>query len=146
MSADLQAQIKIYLEDETKLYQDLFQRINPQQRDPNFTQVASSDKLSLQELRSNWQDWFERKREEISRFVRTKPFSDGETLCQRWQRLREKYPGALELITVVFADISVPITEVHLYHTPVFFLTLLVTDSIDKLCYEPEYVYQEVPS
>lgn len=140
MSADLQAQLEVYLEDETKLYEDLFQRINPQQQpDPNYIQVASSSKLSLQELRSHWQDWFERRREEIGRFMRTKPFSNGETLCQRWLRLREQYPGAVEFVTVLFADFSVPVTDVHLYHTPVFVMTLMLTDATDKLCYEPEY-------
>lgn len=140
MSTDLERLFRTYLEDENKLYQDLFQEINPQQLDPNYTQVAFS-KSSLQELKKNWEQWFEHKRDEIGRFICTKPFINGESLCQRWIRLHEKYPGMVELLTAVFIDLSVPITEVHLYHTPVFFATLVITGSIDKLCYAPEYAY-----
>ncbi len=124
MTQEQQALIKTYLSDETKLYQDWYQGLNPVQSDSSTIQFASQPSIESVKLRfQNWvtknQGWLKQK------------------ICVDWgySRKHEKFQTMEMLIVALTADgltAALPLPTATLAT-----MTILVAERhLDKMCVE----------
>ena len=124
MNQDQQALIKVYLSDETKLYQDWYQGLNPVKGDPSTVKFASLPSVDAVKQRfEKWvekhQGWFKQK------------------ICVDWgySRKHEEFQTTEMLIIALTADgltAALPIPTATLAA-----MTILVMERhLDKMCTE----------
>ena len=118
--------INLYLADETKLYQDWYESVQPQSADPDTTPFGIKE--SLDELKQRFIAWWRRIVETDSQRLQLLK----ETLCQKWLALKEH-----ESAPILIALVSDTLATSDLPHSlPV--ATILVTSGIflTQLCAE----------
>lgn len=124
----LRSQIAEYLADESKLYQDCFKRLGYTEDDPNFKLVSADDP----EGQKQWfLSLYVRNKEAIREFLCTREFAKGKTFCQYWRGARKKH--IIEVVEV-FVYLFIDASQVHVYHSLSFVLTLSSNKLLDGLC------------
>ena len=124
MNQDQQALIKAYLSDETKLYQDWYQGLNPQTGDPSTVKFASLP--SVDAVKQRFEKWVEKHQGWLK-----------QKICVDWgySRKHEKFQTQEMLIIALTADgltAALPIPTATLAA-----MTILVMERhLDKMCSE----------
>jgi len=124
MEQEQQALIKAYLTDETKLYQDWYQGLNPQTGDPTTIPFASLPSVGA--VKQRFQNWVEKNQGWLK-----------QKICVDWgySRKHEKFQTQEMLIIALTADgltAALPIPTATLAA-----MTILVAERhLDKMCAE----------
>jgi hypothetical protein len=124
MAQEQQALIKAYLSDETKLYQDWYQGLNPVKGDPNTVPFASLPSTSI--IKQIFQKWVEKNQAWLK-----------QKICVEWgySHKHEEFQTAEKLIIAMTADgltAALPIPTATLAT-----MTILVAEHyIGKMCAE----------
>jgi len=124
MNQDQQALIKAYLSDETKLYQDWYQGLNPVKGDPSTVKFASLP--SVDAVKQRFEKWVEKHQGWLK-----------QKICVDWgySRKHEEFQTTEMLIIALTADgltAALPIPTATLAA-----MTILVMERhLDKMCSE----------
>ncbi|HEC85855.1 MAG TPA: hypothetical protein ENI48_11525 [Thioploca sp.] len=125
MDQTQQALIETYLADETKLYQDLFQGLNPQTGDSSTIQFASLPSIAAIKLR--FQKWFEANQDWLQ-----------QKICVEWGYSRKKngFQTTEMLVVALTADGLTAALPIIPTATLAAMIILVGERYLDNLCAE----------
>lgn len=127
MNTEQTALIETYLKDETKLYQDWYQSIQPKAADPDSIPFGMSD--TLEELKQRFFAWWKKSIETDAQ--RLQLFKD--QVCKKWLELKDH-----EKVHVLIAVVLDALSYLHLPHSPPVATILVTSGYLNHLCVECE--------
>jgi hypothetical protein len=119
------ALINLYLQDETKLYQDWYATVQLQPTDPDT--IPFGIRESLDELKQRFIAWWQATVESSQQ--KLKALRD--VLCKKWLEMREA-----EKVHVLIALVLDTLAYLHLPHSPPVATILVTSGYLNKLCLE----------
>lgn len=128
--AEIRQEVRYYLENELELCKTWYKDVYSADLESGMEQVAWQ-LWPKQEFSTRFKTWCQFNLPTFKKLVCEVKFGQ-ETICEKWQRLREK--EALEhIIVAVLVDIGVsPFFPLH--HTPVIVTMLATNQCLDALC------------